>query len=75
MAHVCFDQSRNEVTEDQWCLELPQPLPEHKPCAMEPCLYRLVFPGAQLNSCFSLPLNPGSALVSCKVEKKERSMK
>lgn len=58
VAHVCFDQSRNEVTQDQWCLELPQPLPEHKPCAMEPCLYRLVFLGAQLNSCFSLPLNP-----------------
>lgn len=40
VAHVCFDQTKNEVTEDQWCLELPQPLPEHKPCAMEPCLYR-----------------------------------
>lgn len=43
VAHVCFDQTKNEVTEDQWCLELPQPLSEHKPCAMEPCLYRLVF--------------------------------
>ncbi|RMB93373.1 hypothetical protein DUI87_30068 [Hirundo rustica rustica] len=40
VAHVCFDQTKNEVTEDQWCLGLPQPLPEHKPCAMEPCLYR-----------------------------------
>ncbi|KAF4789206.1 hypothetical protein TURU_154728 [Turdus rufiventris] len=40
VAHVCFDQSKHEVTEDQRCLELPQPLPEHKPCAMEPCLYR-----------------------------------
>ncbi|XP_064324798.1 A disintegrin and metalloproteinase with thrombospondin motifs 13 isoform X4 [Phalacrocorax carbo] len=38
--HVCFDQTKNEITEDQWCLELPQPLSEHKPCAMEPCLYR-----------------------------------
>ncbi|XP_051492754.1 A disintegrin and metalloproteinase with thrombospondin motifs 13 isoform X2 [Apus apus] len=38
--HVCFDQSKNEVAEDQWCLELPQPLAEHKPCAMQPCLYR-----------------------------------
>ncbi|KAF2978949.1 hypothetical protein EK904_014492, partial [Melospiza melodia maxima] len=40
VAHVCFDQTKNEVTEDQKCQELPQPLPEHKPCAMEPCLYR-----------------------------------
>ncbi|XP_056361451.1 A disintegrin and metalloproteinase with thrombospondin motifs 13 isoform X1 [Oenanthe melanoleuca] len=40
VAHVCFDQTKHEVTEDQRCLELPQPLPEHKPCAMEPCLYR-----------------------------------
>ncbi|XP_074968782.1 A disintegrin and metalloproteinase with thrombospondin motifs 13 isoform X4 [Phalacrocorax aristotelis] len=38
--HVCFDQTKNEITEDQWCLELPQPLSEHKHCAMEPCLYR-----------------------------------
>ncbi|KAM4647633.1 A disintegrin and metalloproteinase with thrombospondin motifs 13 isoform 4-T4 [Amazona ochrocephala] len=38
--HVCFDQTKNEITEEQWCLELPRPLPEHKPCAMEPCLYR-----------------------------------
>uniref|UniRef100_A0A8C5U0G8 ADAM metallopeptidase with thrombospondin type 1 motif 13 n=2 Tax=Malurus cyaneus samueli TaxID=2593467 RepID=A0A8C5U0G8_9PASS len=43
VAHVCFDQTKNAVTEDQWCVELPQPLPEHRPCAMEPCLYRLVF--------------------------------
>ncbi|XP_051663787.1 A disintegrin and metalloproteinase with thrombospondin motifs 13 isoform X2 [Manacus candei] len=40
VVHVCFDQTKNEITEDQWCLELPQPLPEHKPCAMEQCLYR-----------------------------------
>ncbi|XP_033923529.1 A disintegrin and metalloproteinase with thrombospondin motifs 13 isoform X5 [Melopsittacus undulatus] len=38
--HVCFDQTKNDITEEQWCLELPRPLPEHKPCAMEPCLYR-----------------------------------
>ncbi|XP_065552177.1 A disintegrin and metalloproteinase with thrombospondin motifs 13 isoform X5 [Lathamus discolor] len=38
--HVCFDQTKNEITEEQWCLELMRPLPEHKPCAMEPCLYR-----------------------------------
>ncbi|XP_062496956.1 A disintegrin and metalloproteinase with thrombospondin motifs 13 isoform X2 [Pezoporus occidentalis] len=38
--HVCFDQAKNEITEEQWCLELLRPLPEHKPCVMEPCLYR-----------------------------------
>ncbi|XP_040461205.1 A disintegrin and metalloproteinase with thrombospondin motifs 13 isoform X4 [Falco naumanni] len=38
--HVCFDQTKNEIIEDQWCLERPQPLSEQKPCAMEPCLYR-----------------------------------
>ncbi|KAM6243679.1 A disintegrin and metalloproteinase with thrombospondin motifs 13 isoform 3-T3 [Porphyrio hochstetteri] len=38
--HVCFDQTKNEITEDQQCLELPQPCSEHKPCAMEPCPYR-----------------------------------
>ncbi|XP_064027480.1 A disintegrin and metalloproteinase with thrombospondin motifs 13 isoform X3 [Pogoniulus pusillus] len=38
--HVCFDQAKNETAEDQWCLQLPQPLAEHKPCAMQPCLYR-----------------------------------
>ncbi|XP_075572822.1 A disintegrin and metalloproteinase with thrombospondin motifs 13 [Pelecanus crispus] len=40
VGHVCFDQTKNEITEDQWCLELPQPLSEPQPCAMEPCLYR-----------------------------------
>uniref|UniRef100_A0A8C6ILI5 Uncharacterized protein n=1 Tax=Melopsittacus undulatus TaxID=13146 RepID=A0A8C6ILI5_MELUD len=30
--HVCFDQTKNDITEEQWCLELPRPLPEHKPC-------------------------------------------
>ncbi|XP_026715926.1 A disintegrin and metalloproteinase with thrombospondin motifs 13 isoform X1 [Athene cunicularia] len=40
VVHVCFDQTKNEITEDQWCLELPQPLSEPKPCVMEPCLYR-----------------------------------
>ncbi|KAJ7395915.1 hypothetical protein BTVI_149977 [Pitangus sulphuratus] len=40
VVHVCFDQTKTEITEDQWCQELPQPLPEHKPCAMEQCLYR-----------------------------------
>ncbi|XP_071430224.1 A disintegrin and metalloproteinase with thrombospondin motifs 13 isoform X2 [Pithys albifrons albifrons] len=40
VVHVCFDQTKNEITEDRWCLELPQPLAEHKPCAMEQCLYR-----------------------------------
>ncbi|KAM9370808.1 A disintegrin and metalloproteinase with thrombospondin motifs 13 [Phaethornis superciliosus] len=40
VAHVCFDQTKNEITEDHWCLELPQPLAEHKPCVMQPCLYR-----------------------------------
>ncbi|XP_030317277.1 A disintegrin and metalloproteinase with thrombospondin motifs 13 isoform X4 [Calypte anna] len=40
VAHVCFDQTKNEITEDHWCLELPQPLAEQKPCAMQPCLYR-----------------------------------
>ncbi|XP_035197564.1 A disintegrin and metalloproteinase with thrombospondin motifs 13 isoform X1 [Oxyura jamaicensis] len=38
--HVCFDQTKNETTEDQLCLESPQPLSRHEPCAMEPCLYR-----------------------------------
>ncbi|XP_062446969.1 A disintegrin and metalloproteinase with thrombospondin motifs 13 isoform X2 [Rhea pennata] len=38
--HVCFDRTKNETTEDQQCLGLPQPLSEQEPCAMGPCLYR-----------------------------------
>lgn len=55
--HVCFDQTKNEIAEDQQCLELPQPLSERKPCAMEPCLYRLVFLEAHLNSSSACPLS------------------
>ncbi|XP_052524595.1 A disintegrin and metalloproteinase with thrombospondin motifs 13 isoform X3 [Tympanuchus pallidicinctus] len=38
--HVCFDPTKNEITENQLCLELPQPLPGYEPCAVEPCPYR-----------------------------------
>nr|XP_030142214.3 A disintegrin and metalloproteinase with thrombospondin motifs 13 isoform X6 [Taeniopygia guttata] len=64
VAHVCFDQTKNEVTEDQWCLELPQPLPEHKPCAMGPCLYRWkVTPAGPCSSSCGLGL--AVQLVTC----------
>ncbi|POI27930.1 hypothetical protein CIB84_008320 [Bambusicola thoracicus] len=38
--HVCFDQTKNEITENQLCLGLLQPLPGYEPCAVEPCPYR-----------------------------------
>ncbi|XP_064583683.1 A disintegrin and metalloproteinase with thrombospondin motifs 13 isoform X4 [Zonotrichia leucophrys gambelii] len=64
VAHVCFDQTKNEVTEDQKCQELPQPLPEHKPCAMEPCLYRWkVTPAGPCSSSCGLGL--AVQLVTC----------
>ncbi|XP_055670315.1 A disintegrin and metalloproteinase with thrombospondin motifs 13 isoform X4 [Falco peregrinus] len=50
--HVCFDQTKNEIIEDQWCLERPQPLSEQKPCAMEPCLYRWKM--SQIGECSAL---------------------
>uniref|UniRef100_A0A8B9CUV0 ADAM metallopeptidase with thrombospondin type 1 motif 13 n=1 Tax=Anser brachyrhynchus TaxID=132585 RepID=A0A8B9CUV0_9AVES len=58
--HVCFDQTKNETTEDQLCLEFPQPLSRHEPCAMEPCLYRLVFLKANLNSHSASPFSAKS---------------
>ncbi|KAM4647634.1 A disintegrin and metalloproteinase with thrombospondin motifs 13 isoform 5-T5 [Amazona ochrocephala] len=62
--HVCFDQTKNEITEEQWCLELPRPLPEHKPCAMEPCLYRWkVTPAGPCSSSCGLGL--AVQLVTC----------
>uniref|UniRef100_A0A8C9G2S3 ADAM metallopeptidase with thrombospondin type 1 motif 13 n=1 Tax=Pavo cristatus TaxID=9049 RepID=A0A8C9G2S3_PAVCR len=48
--HACFDQTKNEITENQLCLELLQPLPGYEPCAVEPCPYRSVFLEAKLNS-------------------------
>ncbi|XP_044848232.1 A disintegrin and metalloproteinase with thrombospondin motifs 13 isoform X7 [Mauremys mutica] len=35
--HSCFDQTRNEITDDQLCLETPQPPSRLEPCAMAPC--------------------------------------
>uniref|UniRef100_A0A8C3IAL8 ADAM metallopeptidase with thrombospondin type 1 motif 13 n=1 Tax=Chrysemys picta bellii TaxID=8478 RepID=A0A8C3IAL8_CHRPI len=35
--HSCFDQTRNEITDDQQCLETPQPSSRQEPCAMAPC--------------------------------------
>uniref|UniRef100_A0A452HFX3 Peptidase M12B domain-containing protein n=1 Tax=Gopherus agassizii TaxID=38772 RepID=A0A452HFX3_9SAUR len=35
--HSCFDQTRNEITDDQLCLETPQPPSRQEPCAMAPC--------------------------------------
>uniref|UniRef100_A0A8C3TBB6 ADAM metallopeptidase with thrombospondin type 1 motif 13 n=1 Tax=Chelydra serpentina TaxID=8475 RepID=A0A8C3TBB6_CHESE len=35
--HSCFDQARNEITDDQQCLEMPQPPSRQEPCAMAPC--------------------------------------
>ncbi|XP_048679219.2 A disintegrin and metalloproteinase with thrombospondin motifs 13 isoform X3 [Caretta caretta] len=35
--HSCFDQTRNEITDDQQCSETPQPPSRQEPCAMAPC--------------------------------------
>uniref|UniRef100_A0A7M4EKX8 ADAM metallopeptidase with thrombospondin type 1 motif 13 n=1 Tax=Crocodylus porosus TaxID=8502 RepID=A0A7M4EKX8_CROPO len=35
--HICFDQTRDEITDEQQCLETPRPPSRQEPCTMAPC--------------------------------------
>uniref|UniRef100_A0A8C8R5I1 ADAM metallopeptidase with thrombospondin type 1 motif 13 n=1 Tax=Pelusios castaneus TaxID=367368 RepID=A0A8C8R5I1_9SAUR len=37
VGHSCFDQTKNEITNDQKCVKPPKPPSRQDPCAMPPC--------------------------------------